>query len=100
MKIGIVGTGLVGSTAAYSLVLQGIGSELVLVDHVPALAKAHVMDILHATPLTHPLRVSCGNFEDLHGCSLVVVAAGVNQQPGESRLALLQRQQRPRETMH
>ena len=43
MKTGIVGTGLVGSTAAYSLVLQGIGSELVLVDYAPALSLPHVI---------------------------------------------------------
>lgn len=91
MKIGIVGAGQVGSTAAYSLVLQGIGSEIVLVDHKPELAHAQVMDILHATPLTHPLRIVSGSMSDLQACSLVVVAAGVSQQPGESRLALLQR---------
>jgi len=91
MKIGIVGTGNVGSTAAYSLVLQGIGSELVLVDHFPALAEAHVMDILHATPFSYPVNVHGGTFADLAGCALVIVAAGVNQQPGETRLALLQR---------
>jgi len=91
MKIGIVGTGNVGSTAAYSLVLQGIGSELVLVDHQPVLASAHVMDILHATPFSYPMHIRSGDFADLEGSALVIIAAGVNQQPGESRLALLQR---------
>ncbi len=91
MKIGIVGTGYVGSTAAYSLALQGVCSELVLVDQNQALAQAHVMDILHATPFAHPISIHHGSFADLVGCSLVILAAGVNQLPGETRMALLQR---------
>jgi L-lactate dehydrogenase len=91
MKIGIVGTGHVGSTAAYSLVLHGIGSDIVLVDHNPALAQAHAMDILHATPFTHPVAIHSGDYSDLEGCDLVILAAGVNQAPGETRMALLQR---------
>lgn len=91
MKIGIVGAGHVGSTAAYTLVLQGIGSELVLVDQQPALAQAQVMDILHATPFSHPVHLRAGQYADLQDAALVIVAAGVSQQAGESRLALLQR---------
>lgn len=91
MKIGIVGTGHVGSTAAFSLVMQGIGSEIVLVDYNPPLAEAHAMDILHATPFTHPVAIHSGDYSDLRGCQLVVLAAGVNQAPGETRMALLQR---------
>lgn len=91
MKIGIVGTGYVGSTAAYSLVLQGVGSELVLVDHKRELADAHAMDILHATPFSHPVAIHGSDFSDLAGCSLVILAAGVAQLPGETRMALLQR---------
>lgn len=91
MKIGIVGTGFVGSTAAYSLVLQGVGSELVLVDCRHELAEAHAMDMLHATPFSHPIVVRSGDFSDLAGCALVILAAGVAQLPGETRMALLQR---------
>lgn len=91
MKIGIVGTGAVGSTAAYSLVLQGVGSELVLIDHNRALADAHVADIIHATPFAHPVHVRSGDFSDLAGCALVILAAGVAQAPGETRTQLLKR---------
>lgn len=91
MKIGIVGTGHVGSTAAYSLVLQGVGSELVLVDRAAALAQAQAMDIVHATPFSSPLRVRAGDYADLHGAAIVILAAGVNQQPGETRMQLLTR---------
>jgi L-lactate dehydrogenase len=91
MKIGIVGAGHVGATAAYSLALQGIGNELVLVDRDPRLAEAHRMDILHATPFAYPVRLQAGGLADLKGCALVILAAGVAQSPGESRLELLGR---------
>ncbi len=91
MKIGIVGCGHVGGTAAYTLALQGIGSELVLVDRDPGLADAQCMDILHATPFGQPVRVRAGDYADLAGCALVIFAAGVGQLPGESRMQLLTR---------
>ena len=91
MKIGIVGSGFVGSTAAYAMVLQGVGSEFVLVDINRKLADAHAQDILHATPFAHPARVAAGDYEDLKGADIVVIAAGVAQKPGETRLQLLER---------
>jgi len=90
-KIGIVGTGFVGATAAYALVMQGIGNELILVDKNEARARAEAADILHAVPFAHSLRVMAGNYADLSGCQVVVIAAGVNQQPDETRLQLLER---------
>jgi L-lactate dehydrogenase len=91
MKIGIVGSGFVGSTAAYAMVLQGVGSEFVLVDINRKLADAHAQDILHATPFAHPARVMAGDYEALKGADIVVIAAGVAQKPGETRLQLLER---------
>ncbi|MCB0208952.1 MAG: L-lactate dehydrogenase [Anaerolineae bacterium] len=90
-KIGVVGTGLVGATAAYAIVMRGVGSELVLVDINQARARAEAADIQHAVPFTAPIRVSSGDYDALEGCSLVVIAAGVNQKPGETRLQLLER---------
>ncbi len=91
MKIGIVGCGFVGSTACYAMVLQGVGSEFVLVDINRKVADAHAQDILHATPFSHPARVHAGSYEDLVGTEIVVVAAGVSQKPNETRLQLLER---------
>ena len=91
MKIGIVGAGLVGSTAAYAMVMRGVGSELVLVDLQRDRAEAEAQDILHAAPFAHPLRVRAVDYPDLEGAGIVVVAAGASQKPGESRLDLLQR---------
>ena len=91
MKVGVVGSGLVGSTGAYAMVMQDVGSELVLVDKNAARAQAEADDILHAVPFAHPVQVRAGDYPDLAGSNVVVIAAGVNQRPGETRLQLLER---------
>ena len=91
MKVGIVGSGFVGSATAYALALQGVAREVVLVDLDRKLAQAHAEDILHATPFAHPVWVRSDWYEDLEGARVVIVAAGVAQRPGETRLQLLDR---------
>jgi L-lactate dehydrogenase len=91
MKVGIIGAGNVGSSAAYAMALRGAASEIVLVDANAALAEAHAEDILHATPFAAPVRVGAGDVESLAGARVVVLTAGVGQKPGETRLALLGR---------
>jgi L-lactate dehydrogenase len=91
LKVGIVGSGLVGATAAYALVMRGVGREVVLLDRDPARARAEADDILHAVPFAYPLEVRAGDYPDLAGSRVVILAAGVAQRPGESRLELLGR---------
>lgn len=91
MKIGIVGAGLVGSTAAYALVMRGVGREIVLVDKNTARAVAEADDLRHAVPFAHALQISAGDYEHLTGCRVILLCAGVGQKPGETRLQLLQR---------
>ncbi|MGE5545341.1 MAG: L-lactate dehydrogenase [Solirubrobacterales bacterium] len=91
MKVGVVGAGMVGASAAYSMVLRGAASDIVLVDRNRALAEAQAQDILHATPFAYPVRVAAGDYADLAGAGVVVLAAGVSQRPGETRLELLGR---------
>ncbi|HEY0275665.1 MAG TPA: L-lactate dehydrogenase [Paenirhodobacter sp.] len=91
MKIGIVGAGMVGSAAGYAIALRGGASEIVFVDYKPTLAIAQAEDIAHAVPFAHPCRVSAGDYDDLAGAGVVILAAGVPQKPGESRLSLLSR---------
>jgi len=91
MKVGIVGTGFVGSTAAYAMVMRGVGREIVLVDQNAARAAAEADDIRHAVPFAHALEVRAGGYADLAGANAVVLCAGVGQKPGESRLQLLKR---------
>lgn len=91
MKIGVVGAGMVGATAAYALVMKGVGSDVVLVDLDEGLARTQADDIAHATPFSHPLRVRAGGYDALAGAALVIIAAGVGQRPGETRIELLGR---------
>lgn len=91
MKTGIVGSGFVGATAGYALVMRGVGRRVVLVDQNQARAESEADDILHAVPFAHPLDVTAGDYADLVGCKVVIVSAGVGQKPGETRLQLLGR---------
>ena len=91
MKVGIVGAGMVGSSAGFALALTGGASEVVLVDANPARATAEAEDIAHAVPFGRALVVRAGGYADLGGAGVVILAAGVSQQPGETRLALLAR---------
>ena len=91
MKTGIVGSGFVGATAAYALVMRGVGRRVVLEDMNKARAAAEADDILHAVPFAHQLEVTSGDYSDLVECKVVVVSAGVGQKPGETRLELLGR---------
>ncbi len=91
MKVGIVGAGMVGSSASYALALMGIASEIVLIDQNSALALAQAEDISHAVPFMSSTTVNAGGYKDLEGAGVVILAAGVSQKPGETRLELLER---------
>ena len=94
MKVGIVGCGFVGSTSAYAMALGGAASEIVLIDLNPKLAQAQAGDILHAVPFAKPARITAGDYTQLEGATVVVLACGVAQRPGETRLQLLERNTR------
>jgi L-lactate dehydrogenase len=91
MKVGIVGCGFVGSSGAYAMAIKGTVSEIVLVDLNKKLAQGQAEDILHATPFSHPVRVMAGDYPLLSSAGVVVLACGVSQRPGETRLQLLER---------
>ena len=91
MKVGIIGAGLVGSTAAYALALSGAAREIILIDRDERLAQAQAEDILHATPFSTTVRVRASGYDGLPGCTLVILSCGVAQREGESRLELLNR---------
>ncbi len=92
MKIAVIGAGQVGAASAYACVLKGIGSSLHILDRDGALARAQAEDILHATPFAAPLPVSGSDtYADIGGAGIVMIAAGVAQKPGETRLDLLKR---------
>src|SRR5574339_483951 len=91
MKVRVVDSGFVGATAAYALVMRGVGREIVLLDKNAGRASAEADDIRHAVPFAHALEGRAGDYADLAGCRVVVLCAGVGQKPGETRLQLLKR---------
>jgi L-lactate dehydrogenase len=90
-KVGLVGAGLVGASFAYALMQHGLANELVLIDIDRARAEGEAMDLNHGLPFVRPMRMYAGEYSDLAGCAVVVITAGSNQRPGETRLDLLQR---------
>ena len=91
MKVGIVGAGMVGSSAGYALAVMGLASSVVLVDQNHDLAVAQAEDIAHAVPFMSSTIVEAADYDGLAGARVVILAAGVSQKPGETRLALLER---------
>lgn len=91
MKIGIVGTGAVGSATAFSLIMSGVAQQIVLIDINQLKAQAEAMDITHAAPFGGGGLIMAGNYSDLTDCQIVIVTAGANQKEGETRLDLLAR---------
>lgn len=90
MRIAIVGAGAVGSTFAYTLLMSGLASEIVLIDVNRSRAEGEAMDLNHAVPFTHPTRIWAGDHADCAGAAITVLAAGVPQKPGQTRLECLQ----------
>lgn len=91
MKVGIVGAGSVGSAAAFALIMRGVARKVVLIDANEKRAVAEAMDIAHATPFAYANKIKAGTYEDLKGAEVVIVTAGANQKPGETRIDLLGR---------
>lgn len=87
-KVAIVGAGSVGATIAYTLMVRGIARELVLIDKLPDKARAEAMDLNHGMMFVPPVAVTHGTVSDCAGSRVIIVTAGVKQQPGQSRLAL------------
>ena len=91
-KVVIVGTGLVGMSYAYALLNQGVVEEVALIDidHNRALGEA--MDLNHGLAFApRNMNIRAGDYSECADASLVVITAGVNQKPTESRLDLLER---------
>ena len=91
MKIGIIGAGNVGSATAFSLIIQGIARKIVLIDTNTKRMMAEATDIAHAAPFSYAGKIKAGTYEDLTGCTAVIVTAGANQKEGEPRTSLLER---------
>ena len=91
-KVMLIGCGMVGMSYAYALLNQSIIDELVLVDVNKDKAIGEAMDLNHGLAFAESsMKIHAGDYSDARDADLVVIAAGVNQQPGESRINLLSR---------
>lgn len=88
-KAAIIGCGFVGTSIAFSLVQKGIFSELVLIDANEKKAEGEAMDLSHGLPFTKPMEIKAGDYEDIADCAMIIITAGANQKPGETRLDLV-----------
>ena len=91
-KVVLVGTGAVGTAYAYSLVNQGFITELVLIDANEEKAKGEAMDLIHGMAFAPSnMEVRFGKYDECKDAQIVVITAGANQKPGETRLQLVER---------
>jgi L-lactate dehydrogenase len=90
-KVAIVGTGQVGATFAFALMISGLSSSIILIDQAAERAEGHAMDLNHSLPFVAPCNISVGDYSDCRDASIVVVTAGAGQKPGETRLELVRR---------
>lgn len=90
-KAAIVGCGFVGASIAFRFLQQGLFSRLVLLDADQAKAEGEAMDLSDGLPYGATMEITAGTYDDIAGCALVVITAGANQKPGETRLDLIGR---------
>ncbi|EZP78554.1 L-lactate dehydrogenase [Parageobacillus genomosp. 1] len=89
-RVALIGTGFVGASYAFALMNQGIADELVLIDVNKEKAKGDVMDLNHGKVFApKPMNIWHGDYQDCQDADLVVICAGANQKPGETRLDLV-----------
>ena len=88
-KAAIIGCGFVGSSIAFSLMQRGLYSELVLIDVNREKAEGEAMDLSHGLPYAASMQIYAGTYDDIADCAMVILTAGANQKPGETRLELI-----------
>ena len=89
-KISVIGAGSVGATIANDLMIQGVASEIVLVDVNKSKAVGEALDIYQGAPFCSPAIVRPGEYSDVEGSDIVVITCGVARKPGMTRLDLAQ----------
>lgn len=90
-KVVIVGAGFVGSTIAYTIMCGGLFNDIVLLDINRDKAEGDAMDMAHGVSFVKPVNVYSGDYSECSNADIVVITAGANQKPGETRLDLLKK---------
>ena len=89
-KVTIIGAGSVGSTIAYTMAVNGIATEIVMIDINEAKAMGEALDIRQGVPFCPPVSIYAGSYQDAQGSDVVVLTSGIARKPGQTRLDLAQ----------
>ena len=90
-KVVMIGCGFVGSASAFALMQSGLFSEMVLIDTDKNRAEGEAMDISHGVPFARQMKIYAGDYDDIADAALIIITAGANQKPDETRLDLVHR---------
>lgn len=90
-KVAIIGCGFVGSSTAFALMQSRLFSEMVLIDVDTARAEGEAMDISHGMPFSGPMKIYAGTYDDIVDADIIIITAGANQKPNETRLDLVKK---------
>lgn len=88
-KAVMIGCGFVGSASVFSLMQSGLFSEIVMIDADAAKAEGEAMDISHGIPYAREMKIYAGTYDDIKDAAIVIITAGANQKPEETRLDLV-----------
>ena len=88
-KVAIIGYGFVGSASAFALMQSGLFTEMVLLDANHQKAEGEAEDIVHGIPFGRPMQIYAGDYDDIADAAIIVITAGANQKPDETRLDLV-----------
>ncbi len=88
-KCAVIGCGFVGASTAFALVQSGLFQEIVLIDVDRNKAEGEAMDLNHGASFTTAIKVRAGDYSDIADCGLVIITAGANQKPEQTRLDLV-----------
>ena len=88
-KVAVIGCGFVGAASAFSLMQSGLFSEMVLLDANRDKAEGEALDIAHGIPFARQMKIYAGDYDDIMDASIIVITAGANQKPEETRLDLV-----------
>ena len=90
-KVAMIGCGLVGSASCFALMQTGLFTEMVLIDVDKNKAEGEALDMSHGLPFRKPMKIYAGTYDDLTDAAIIIVTAGANQKPGETRLDLVKK---------
>jgi L-lactate dehydrogenase len=88
-KAVMIGCGFVGSASVFALMQSGLFSEIAMIDADMEKAKGEAMDISHGIPFARQMKIYAGTYDDVEDAGIVIITAGANQKPGETRLDLV-----------